>query len=385
MLQLIAVAPQGLERETARELRALGGGIGKTRYRNGRIHFQGPPDAIYRCNLQLRSAERVLVELGQGQARTAEELREVVSDLPWDLWIPRRQPIRVVASARGCRLYHTGAIEDAVRSALSLRGLGGKDAAAPGGGDSDEVGSPVTVDLRGTRDLWSLSLDTSGRELHRRGYRTQGGKAPLRETIAAALLHLAGWKGERALVDPMCGSGTFLAEAAWMAQGRRPGLERSFAFEQLANFDSVRWLELRDQALSCIDEEAGGVRIEGSDRSKQAVRAARDNLKRAGLEQRVPVAEASIEDLAEEKSSSGLIVLNPPYDKRLSSSSSAESGGLESWQLWGQLVRERRPGWDVLLLAPDPSKAEAFGGSVRRLSRFSHGGLRVDAWRIDAA
>ncbi|HCP47142.1 MAG TPA: hypothetical protein DIU15_13955 [Deltaproteobacteria bacterium] len=382
MLRLIAVAPQGLEREASRELRSLGGGIGKTQYRNGRIHFEGPPDAIYRCNLHLRSAERILVELGHGPARTADSLRQLIADLPWDLWVPRGKRVRVFTSTRGCRLYHTGAIEDVVLSALSLRGLGGPTAEGREEAEAGEEPAPITVDLRGTRDEWSIALDTSGRELHRRGYRIQGGKAPIRETIAAALLRLAGWSGERDLLDPMCGSGTFLAEAAWIAQQRASGLARSFAFEHLSNFDASRWAELRAKALGIVDEEAGGVVISGSDQSKPAVRAAQSNIKRAGLESRVAVTRSPLEDVATADASSGLVVLNPPYDRRLRSSSSKSDDALETWRRWGQVIRERRSGWDVLVLAPDPARVEAFGGSARRLARFSHGGLRVGAWLI---
>jgi len=379
-LQLVAAIPIGFDRVVARELRALGGGIGKTTVRAGRISFEGPADAVYRANLRLRTAERILLHVGEFSARNMTVWGEQAASIPWENWVPRGSSVRLHASTRSCRLFHTGAMHEALLEAMVGRGLDVR--ASDGSRDRRSTSPSCAVDIRGTADRFVLCVDTSGAGLHRRGYRKETAKAPLRETIAAALLQRVGWTAEQALLDPMCGSGTFVIEAACQAQCREPGMERSFAFEQFPCFDAARWKELLQQSREKLVADGGGARIEGSDRQAGAVRAARNNLRRVGMPAQVRIEQRDLADL-EPDSEGGLIVMNPPYGRRLEAAGE-ELLSLDTWSSWGAAVRAKRPGWDLLLLAPAPEFARAFGATGKPLVRFRNGGLPVSAWHLRA-
>ena len=379
-LQLVAAIPIGFDKVVAREVRALGGGIGKTTARAGRIFFEGPADAVYRTNLRLRTAERILLQVGAFSARVMTEWGDQVASIAWENWVPRGSSVRLHASTRACRLFHTGAMHEALREAMVGRGL---DVRAPAGPrDGRAKGPSCAVDIRGTADHFVVCVDTSGAGLHRRGYRKETAKAPLRETIAASLLQRVGWTPAQRLLDPMCGSGTFVIEGACMAQRREPGMDRSFAFEQFPCFDKARWQQLLQQSREQLVADGGGAGIEGSDRQSGAVRAARNNVRRAGMPAQVRIEQRALEDL-EPDSDGGLIVMNPPYGRRLEGAGD-EVLSLETWSSWGAAVRETRPGWDLLLLAPAPEFARAFGAKGKPIVRFRNGGLPVSAWHIRA-
>ncbi|MEE2828048.1 MAG: RNA methyltransferase [Myxococcota bacterium] len=362
----IAHAPPGLEDLVAAEIRALGGGIGKTRKEPALVRFEGPPDAGYRANLRLRCAERILKPLRACPLDSFAAMRIEVSKLPWEDYLPTRCRISFSVSAKGCKLYHTGAVADALREGLELRGLRfSEDPAAPG----------LSIDARGTRDWWTLSVDTSGRSLTRRGYRKQTAKAPLRETLAASVLRLAGYTGEQPLVDPMCGSGTFVIEAGLVAMNRAAGQDRSFAFEAFPSFDSVRWEEVKATASSAV-LDGSPPSLEGGDRTGGAVRAARANARRAGLQEVCRFAERKLADLPRD-TGPGLVVLNPPYGHR---TTIPDSEAREAWASWGRILRERRPGWEIALVSPDAELAKAFGASGRPRARFKNGGIPVALW-----
>lgn len=386
-LQLVAAIPIGFEQVVAREIRALGGGIGKTSSRAGRIFFEGPADAIYRANLRLRTAERVLVQVGEFSARSMLRWGVYAAEIPWEDWIPSGSEVGIHLSTRACRLFHSGALHDQLMEAIAKRGVTG---CSPAGKESAGGSPRLAVDVRGTADRFVLSVDTSGAGLHRRGYRKETTKAPLRETIAAALLQRIDWSPAQPLLDPMCGSGTFVIEAGWLAQRRDPGLERSFAFEQFPCFDGPRWSELLEQSRSKMVADAGGVQFEAADRQSGAVRATRNNLQRAGMPRQVRVDQRAFEELRPD-GGRGLIVLNPPYGHRLREDAGEghrrqEDGGsdavMDTWSSWGATVRDRRPGWDVLLLAPSREHASAFGASGKPRARFRNGGLPISAWHL---
>ena len=358
---LIAVVARGLEDVAARELRALGGGIGKTRKDRGRVTFEGPPDALIRANLQLRTVDRILLPVGQPtEAKNAAALVRFASGLPWERWIPSGTPVAIAASARGCGLYHTGLVADALREALVSRGLSGEAPEGP---------SALTIDARGTGDLWTLALDTSGGALHRRGYRQDGGAAPLRETLAAALLLRIGWTGDVPLLDPMAGSGTIACEAGLIATGRAPGRLRSFAFQSFASHDPTAMQAVLDRLEN--DERPAPASIVASDLAASAVKAARSNVVRAGLEDAVSVVKRTLQETPR-KEGPGVIVTNPPYGKRIGDAASAQG----EWAAWGDALRAARPGWSIYALSPDRSLADAMGGG-KPLLRFSNGGISV--------
>lgn len=362
--------PLDLEKTCAAELRALGGGVGKTTWDPGVVYFEGPEDAAMRANLHLRTADRVLKPLGAGEAVSFHTLRLRCSELPWENYIPPGSAVNISASAMGCKLYHTGAVEDAIREGLEGRGLRLAE-------ESEDY--PLWVDARGTRDWWTLSIDTSGRGLTRRGYRKATAKAPIRETLAAAVLRAAGYEGTRPLMDPMCGAGTFVIEGSWIASKRAPGRGRKFAFQRFPSFDEDRWREIVRKADEAERKE-GLPRVVGYDKAGGAVRAAKSNALRAGVAGMVDFQRQEIANLAVHEQP-GLLVLNPPYGQRLEGEDSVEHRRLlQSYARWGDELRRSAPGWDVALVCPSQELAQAFGFQSRPKLRFRNGGISVGLW-----
>lgn len=367
MNRYTALVPPGLERLAAREIRSLGGGIGKTSADAGRVYFEGPADAVMRANLQLRIPERILIPLGSVYSRHFEPLKLALADLPFERWIRPGLPLRIAVSTKGCRLFHTDALEACVREALVARGLRNPP---PG---EDKTAALLTIDLRGDKDSWVCSVDTTGRPLWRRGYRLRAAKAPLRENLAAACLIAAGYDGGP-LLDPFCGAGTFAIEAAWMATHRPPGLDRPFLFESFAQHDAARWAELLREARAGILEDPP---VEGSDRSQASVRAARENAARAGAS--IRLVRRRVDETPAGRPP-GFIVCNPPYGKR----ADATEDPAESWAAWGDQLRAARPGWAIAVLAASTELAKAFGAKGKPLLRFRNGGIPVALWSAGA-
>ncbi len=369
--------PLDLEKTCAAELRALGGGIGKTTWEPGVIYFEGPADAAMRANLQLRCADRVLKPLGSGEAVSFHTLRLRMAELPWEKYLPTGSDVRFSVSAMGCALYHTGAVEDALREGLEGRGV----RVAP---ESDEF--PLWIDARGTRDWWTLSVDTSGRGLTRRGYRKATAKAPIRETLAAAVLRAAGYNGTGPLLDPMCGSGTFVIEGAWMAANRAPGLGRNFAFERFPTCDQERWSALKERAREAVRSD-GLPPLEGRDSSGGAITASLGNAGRARVKGITSFSRGKVAEL-EAREGKGLIVVNPPYGHRIDDDEFCTervpvTPKLErSYKAWGASLRAAAPGWDIAVVSPSNELAAAFGAGERPKLRFRNGGLSVGLWLI---
>lgn len=363
MSRLIAVVARGLEDVTAKEIRALGGGIGKTRWDRGRVSFEGPPDAVFRANLQLRTAERVLVVLGDDvEAAPSIALTRAAREYPWERYIPQGQGVRIAVSVGACKLYHTGAVADAIKEALVYRGL----SAEPPGEDA------LTIDVRGTNNRWTLCVDSTGGNLHRRGYRKATAVAPVRETLAAAMLLQIGWNGEMPLLDPMCGSGTLAAEAALIAGRRPPGLERPFAFERWAGFDPAVWTEVVGRAAG--RERSMPFPIVAADSAPSALRAARANLERVHVDG-IKVVKRRLQDTPADDGP-GVVIMNPPYGKRVEPGRAMDAAKGE-WRAWADLLRSRRPKQSIYALSPDAELAAAAGAMGRPLLRFSNGGIPV--------
>jgi len=295
--ELFAVAAPGLERVVADELRRLR--LKATEVPGG-VTFRGTLEDAARVNLWSRTATRVLLRLGSFDAPGRRELAARAARLSLSKFIPEGMPIRVQASSAKSRLYHTGLITEVLHEAFA-RPVADKD-----------EGAPLLL-ARFERDRCTLSLDTSGELLHRRGYREESAQAPLRETLAAALLLLCGYDGKEALLDPMCGSGTCAIEAGLIASGRAPGLERSFALEAFPSFDEAVLTRLRAEARELI--HAAPAPIAASDIHAGSLAAARRNASRAHVEgiqfERVDVGERGV------PAATGLLITNPPYGRRV--------------------------------------------------------------------
>ncbi len=305
-------------------------------------------------------------------ARALGELERKLGLLPWGAWLPAGTRVQARVSCHKSRLYHQKAIAERVIRAS------GCTAAAPAGPDGEPDPDTQLVVLRVLRDEVTVSLDSSGTLLHRRGYRLETAKAPLRETLAAALLLAGGWDPGTPLVDPMCGSGTIAIEAALLARRVAPGAARAFRFRHWLPWDEAAWAPLLAAARGA-ERPRAGAEIVASDRDAGAIRAARANAERAGVAPDIRFVERSVSDL-ERHAGPGQLVSNPPYGVRVSE-------GRELRDLFarlGQVCRERVPGFGVTLLVPEAPLERATGLSFRELFHTQNGGLPVRAMHAAA-
>ena len=310
MYQLVAPCHFGLEAVLKREIYDLGYEI--TQVEDGRVTFEGDAEAICRANVFLRTAERVLLLVGRFRATTFDELFEGVKALPWEEYLPKDAKFWVKkASSIKSKLFSSSDIQSIVKKAVVERL---KREYEVEWFPEDGAAYPIRVFL--LKDEVMVTLDTSGESLHKRGYRTMTSKAPLTETLAAALLMLTPWKADRIFVDPFCGSGTFPIEAAMMAANIAPGMHREFIAEQWTNLiDRKLWYETVEEAEEMVDTSVS-VDIQGYDIDGEVVKAARENAKRAGVADMIHFQERPVSELRHPKKF-GFIVTNPPYGERL--------------------------------------------------------------------
>lgn len=300
----------GLEAVLKREIYDLGYEIEEVT--DGRVTFIGDADAVCRSNIFIRTAERVLISVGKFKAVTYDELFEKVKACPWEQFIPQNGRFWVTkANTVNSKLFSPSDIQSIVKKAMveSLKKHYDVEWFPEDGADY-----PVRVFIN--KDEVSVCLDTTGESLHKRGYRTKAGKAPISETLAAALIMLTPWKKDRILVDPFCGSGTFAIEAAMMAANIAPGMNRQFTAEKWTNFiDRQLWYDAVDEARENVDKNVV-TNIEGYDIDEEMVKIAKENARRAGVSGLVKFRQRSAAELTHE-GKYGFIITNPPYGERL--------------------------------------------------------------------
>lgn len=334
--ELVVPCHFGLEAVTKREIYDLGYEI--SRVEDGRVTFIGDEEAICRSNIFLRTAERVLLQVGRFHATTFDELFEGIKALPWEDYIPRDGKFWVKkASSIKSKLFSPSDIQSIAKKAMVERL---KEVYHVSWFEEDGAPYPVRIFL--LKDEVMVTLDTSGDSLHKRGYRLMTSKAPLTETLAAALILLTPWRRDRILVDPFCGSGTFPIEAAMIASGIAPGMNRSFTAEEWTNFIPKNlWYEAVEEAQEQMDTEVK-VDIQGYDIDPEVVKAARENAKRAGVEHMIHFQQRAVADLSHPKKY-GFIITNPPYGERLEdkedlpqlySEIGASYRNLDSWSMY---------------------------------------------------
>lgn len=308
--ELLVPCHFGLEAVLKREIYDLGYEI--TKAEDGRVTFEGDEEAICRANIFLRTAERVLIQVGRFKATTFEELFQGIKNLPWEEYIPEDGKFWVKkASSINSKLFSPSDIQSIAKKAMveRMKQKYRKDW-------FKEDGAPYPVRIFLLKDEVTVALDTSGDSLHKRGYRTMTSKAPLTETLAAALILLTPWRANRILVDPFCGSGTFPIEAAMIAANIAPGMNREFTAEQWTNLiDRKLWYECVKEAEDMIDTEVE-VDIQGYDIDGDVVKAARENAKRAGVDHMIHFQQRAVADLNHPKKY-GFLISNPPYGERL--------------------------------------------------------------------
>lgn len=300
----------GLEAVLKREIYDLGYDIEEVS--DGRVTFVGDAEAVCRANVFIRTAERVLISVGKFKAVTFDELFEKVKACPWEEFIPKNGKFWVTkANTVNSKLFSSSDIQSIVKKAIVERLKLHYDV---NWFEEDGADYPIRVFIN--KDEVSVCLDTTGESLHKRGYRTKAGKAPISETLAAALIMLTPWKKDRVLVDPFCGSGTFPIEAALIAANIAPGMNRNFTAEKWTNFiDRSLWYDAVDEARENISTDIKTV-IEGYDIDGDMIKIARENARRAGVEKLVHFNVRSASELSHD-ASYGFIITNPPYGERL--------------------------------------------------------------------
>jgi putative N6-adenine-specific DNA methylase len=341
MNQYFATCPRGLESLLVSELQTSGARDIKPT--DGGVGFTGELAVCYHANLHSRIATRILIQVGRGQYATEEDLFQAAYKLNWPNWFDVKHDFMVKVTGVKCPLksleFATLKIKDAIcdkfRQVVNARPY------------IDTKTPAVRLHAYLTADSYQYYVDTSGNALYQRGNRKASIEAPLRENLAAGILQLTGWKPGQALLDPMCGSGTFLLEAAMMALQIAPGLNRSFGFEKLKNFESDTWKKIKNAALKAV-KPASFQKLYGSDMDLRAVRVTKQNLTEAGLSEAVQLAHVNFTE-AVPPADSGVLVANPPYGVRI-----GEDEELALlYPKMGETLKRKFAGWNTYFLTND--------------------------------
>ncbi len=378
-LSLFAVCAPGLERVLTQELSTLGLAPPQ-RHRTtskdapeGGVEFRGNLHTLYRANLHLRTASRILVRLGAFHATAFAELRQKASQLEWEKFTAPGQPIALRVTCHKSRLYHSDAVAERVAGAMEDR-LGYPVPHIKSHDDSDEASDSQLIVVRLAQDQCAISVDSSGGLLHRRGYRLATGKAPLRETLAAGLLIASGWdrQAQSPLLDPFCGAGTIAIEAALLARNRAPGEARHFAFMNWPGYSAPTWKALLAEAKAQQRESCPP--IFASDRDAGAIETARANTERADVAANIEFTRRAVSDI-EPPAGLGWMITNPPYGVRVQ----AKNDLRNLYARFGQVLRAKCPGWQVgILIADAPLQASLnLPFDEGRSVWLMNGGLRV--------
>ena len=368
---LFAIAAPGLEPIVARELEALGE---RPRVEEGGVAWEGDARSLMRANLWLRSASRVIVRVASFEVTAFHELERHAKRLPWSEFIAPGGPVEFRVTSRKSRLYHSDAIAERL-----VRASGGADpsgAARPRDDDASDDHPERSAQLfvvRVVRDRMEISADSSGALLHLRGYRQAVGKAPLRETLAAALLLGARWDAATPLLDPLCGSGTIPIEGALLARRIAPGLHRNFAFMRWPGFEAATWRALISDARAA-ELPAAPAAIAGSDRDAGAIASARANAERAGVAGDIAFARQAVSAIRPQ-GPPGLVATNPPYGVRVGAAGDVR----DLYASLGQVLRRYFGGWRVALYSTGPVLTSQLSVPLEEMLRTSNGGLRVMA------
>jgi len=339
-IELVAATAFGLESIAAREIKKLG--YEEVNVQNGKVAFWADEEGICRSNIWLRCAERVGVKIGEFPARSFEELFEQTKKLPWEHWLPSDACFPVSGKSVKSQLYSVSDCQAIVKKAIVER-LKSKY----GISWFREDGPKFPVQVSVLKDITTLTIDTSGKGLHKRGYRELAGEAPLKETLAAAMVLLSYWQADRALLDPFCGTGTILIEAALIGQNRAPGLKRSFVAESWPVIESCYWKRTQEEAEDVCNKDIP-LYIYGSDINGKVLDLARKNLKDTGLEGKVFIQKLPVKDVRS-RFRYGHIITNPPYGHRLGSVEETE----EIYRQLGEVFSSLSD-WSLHIISPFP-------------------------------
>jgi putative N6-adenine-specific DNA methylase len=362
-LELIATATFGLEAVVKREIEKLGYKILKSE--DGKITFLGDERAIVRANLWLRAADRVQIKMAEFMAYEFEDLFQQMKAIPWEEWIPIDGKFVVNGSSVKSKLSSVPACQSVAEKALieRLKEFYYVDY-------FEKTGASYDIKITILKDRVTVTLDTTGPGLHKRGYRQHSVEAPIKETLAGAMLELSFWNKDRILTDPCCGSGTIPIEAAMIARNIAPGISRSFVSEEWEAIPAKLWKEERAAAYAAIDNDVNP-KIFGLDINPQAIAAAKANAEAAGVDDCIKFAASDVANMRT-KSLSGVVVTNPPYGERI--------GDREAIEKIYQAYRDffgANPTWSLFVITADKTIEKALGRPADRRRKLYNGRLEV--------
>lgn len=365
--EIIATSAFGIESVTAREISELG--YKDILTENGRVTFRGDFDDIARANVCLRTADRILIKLAQFKATTFEELFQGVYAVEWADILSPDAFIHVVGKSVKSTLFSVPDCQSITKKAIieKLKLKFGKEI-------FPEDGAEYRISVSILKDIVTVTLDTSGAGLHKRGYRSLAGEAPLKETLACSLLLLSYWRGERLLVDPLCGSGTIPIEAAMIALDIAPGMNRGFAAERWQNFDYDAFERARDEAKQRVRTDLN-LNIYGSDIDPKAIELAMRHAGEAGVDEYIRLKQMNVADLSS-KEKYGFIVTNPPYGERLGESREAE----ELYRVMGKTFSALDT-WSFYVITSNPYFEKNFGRKADKRRKLYNGKLECQYYQ----
>lgn len=368
-IELVAPCNFAVEAVLSREIRNLGYEI--SRVEDGRVSYFADAEGICRSNLWLRTAERVLLKVGEFEAFSFEELFEKTKKLNWHEWIPKDAefPVAKAASIKS-KLFSTSDIQAIVKKAV-VESLKKKYRVQW----FEESGERYPIHVFLNKDRVALYLDTSGLSLHKRGYRELSNAAPIKETLAALMVLLTPWKADRALIDPFCGSGTIPIEAAMIGLNMAPGLNRDFVSGGWRWITGKAWDKAREEAKSLIDKNAV-LNIQGYDIDESALKVARINARLAGLENKLHFQKRDMRELSS-KDHYGFIVTNPPYGERLSDLRSVEALYREMGKVFSKLDT-----WSFYIITSHEEFEKFFGRRADKKRKLYNGMMRTDLYQF---
>lgn len=367
-IELIATTTFGLEAVCKRELLDLG--FENVQVENGKLTFPASEKDIPRANIWLRTADRVLVKMGEFKALTFDELFEKTKALPWDEWIPEDGNFVVEGKSISSKLFSISDSQRIVEKAIVEKLKTRYDRAW-----FEKTGAKFTVEVSLLKDIATLTLDTSGEGLHKRGYRDRAGDAPIKETLAAAMILLSYWNKDRTLLDPFCGSGTIPIEAAMIGKNIAPGLDRSFAAEGWPRILKEYWTEARRDAFKVIDNDVK-LDILGCDIDKRSILRARDNAANLGLEEDIQFFMKDMRDL-DLRNEYGVVITNPPYGERMGEKE-------EIHQLYIDLGNKFKEfdTWSMYVITSEEEFEKFYGKNADRKRKLYNGRIKVDYYQF---
>ncbi|MGG0740260.1 THUMP domain-containing class I SAM-dependent RNA methyltransferase [Niallia taxi] len=364
---LVATAAMGLEAIVAKEVRDLGY---ECTVDNGKVHFKGDEKAIARCNMWLRTADRVKIIVGEFRATTFDELFEKTKALNWQDYLPVNAQFPVAGKSVKSKLFSVSDCQAIVKKAIVNKLSTNYNKT----GWLEENGAMFKIEISMLKDVATLTIDTSGHGLHRRGYRVGQGEAPIKETLAAALIQLTNWTPDRPFADPFCGSGTIAIEAALIGQNIAPGFNREFISEEWDWMNEKIWDEVRMEAedLANYDQPLD---ITGTDIDHRMVKIAGENAFEAGLGELVTFKQMQVRDFTTMKEN-GVIVGNPPYGERLGDKPSVQ----KMYQEMGQAF-EPLETWSIYMLTADEEFEEHYGKKATKKRKLFNGFIKTDYYQ----